>query len=81
MVLAIALLVFGPTKLPEMARQAGRAIRDFKGSIDGAMSDDDTPRPGMAPVSRSTTTPAVPDLLDEVLITGDLPAAPTPPTA
>lgn len=25
-----ALLVFGPQKLPEMARQVGRAIREFK---------------------------------------------------
>ena len=29
-VIVIALLVFGPSKLPEVSRQAGRAIREIK---------------------------------------------------
>ena len=29
-VLVIALLVFGPDKMPDMARQAGRALREFR---------------------------------------------------
>ena len=31
----LAALLFGPAKLPEMARQLGRATRDFKDSIQG----------------------------------------------
>jgi sec-independent protein translocase protein TatA len=33
MVLAIALIVLGPSKLPAMARAAGRGIREFRGAV------------------------------------------------
>ena len=39
-VLAIAILVFGPKKLPELGKGLGEAIRGFKGAVSGA--DDDT---------------------------------------
>jgi sec-independent protein translocase protein TatA len=32
-VLAIAILVFGPKKLPELGKGLGEAIRGFKGSL------------------------------------------------
>jgi sec-independent protein translocase protein TatA len=35
-VIAIALLVFGPKKLPEMGRSIGNGIREFKESMDGS---------------------------------------------
>jgi sec-independent protein translocase protein TatA len=34
-VLIIALLVFGPKKLPELGKGAGQSIREFKESITG----------------------------------------------
>jgi sec-independent protein translocase protein TatA len=39
-VLAIALIVFGPSKLPDMARSVGRGIREFRAAI---YSRDDGP--------------------------------------
>lgn len=35
LVLAIALLIFGPKRLPEMGRSLGRGIRDFKDQLTG----------------------------------------------
>jgi sec-independent protein translocase protein TatA len=39
-VLVIALLVFGPKRLPELGRSLGNGIREFKGSISGDHSHD-----------------------------------------
>ena len=38
-VLIIALIVFGPKRLPELGRSAGKGMREFKNSIAG--DDDD----------------------------------------
>jgi sec-independent protein translocase protein TatA len=46
-VLVIALLVFGPKRLPELGRSLGHGIREFKGSISGENhhdEDDDKPK-------------------------------------
>ncbi len=40
-VLIIALLVFGPKRLPELGKSVGKGIREFKGSISGDNDDDD----------------------------------------
>lgn len=41
-VLIIALLVFGPKRLPELGKSVGKGIREFKGSIAGE-NDDEKP--------------------------------------
>jgi sec-independent protein translocase protein TatA len=33
LVLVIALVVFGPKRLPELGRSVGKGIREFKGSL------------------------------------------------
>jgi TatA/E family protein of Tat protein translocase len=35
LVLVVAVLLFGPAKIPEMARSLGRATREFKDSVSG----------------------------------------------
>lgn len=40
-VLIIALVVFGPKRLPELGNSLGKGIREFKGSIGGDKDGDD----------------------------------------
>ena len=39
-IILVALLLFGPKKLPELGRGAGRMMREFKDGLRGADSDD-----------------------------------------
>jgi len=47
--LLVALLVFGPKRLPEMGRSLGRGLREFKDSISGKDDDDRDELPPPAP--------------------------------
>ncbi|SDN50498.1 sec-independent protein translocase protein TatA [Fictibacillus solisalsi] len=38
---AAALVMFGPKKLPELGRAAGRTLREFKNATQGLMDEDD----------------------------------------
>ena len=40
LILVIALIVFGPSKLPEIGRAFGNTLREFKNSTKDLMSDD-----------------------------------------
>ena len=54
LILAIALLVFGPSKLPQLGEALGKGIRNFKKSSEG--EDDSSaapPAPGAELPSRS----------------------------
>lgn len=49
-ILAIALLVLGPKKLPEVGKSLGKGIREFKDGISSTSHHDDEPaRPAPAP--------------------------------
>jgi sec-independent protein translocase protein TatA len=41
-IFAVLILLFGASKLPELARGSGRALRIFKAETKGLMDDDDT---------------------------------------
>ena len=41
LILAVLVLMFGATKLPELARGSGRALRIFKAETKGLMDDED----------------------------------------
>ncbi len=43
-VLVIALIVFGPKRLPELGKSLGSGLREFKASISGDRDDDDHPQ-------------------------------------
>jgi sec-independent protein translocase protein TatA len=55
-VLVIALIIFGPGKLPELGSSLGKSIREFKHSINGG-NDDGAPTANMLP-SAAATSPA-----------------------
>lgn len=48
-VLIIALVVFGPKRLPELGRSLGRGIREFRGSVSGESRDEPEAREAIEP--------------------------------
>jgi sec-independent protein translocase protein TatA len=44
-ILIVALLVFGPKRLPEMGRSLGKGMREFKDSISGKDDERELPPP------------------------------------
>ena len=56
--LVVALLVFGPKRLPEMGRSIGKGMREFKGSL--TMSDDDDDAVPELPADEPAAQPAKP---------------------
>ncbi len=50
-ILLIALLLFGGTQLPKLARSLGQAQKEFKKGIDGGPEDPETSSTGDKPAS------------------------------
>ena len=53
LVLIVALVVFGPKKLPDLGHSLGKGIREFKGSVTG---ETDAPAPPARVESAPVTT-------------------------
>jgi sec-independent protein translocase protein TatA len=67
-ILVVALLIFGPKRLPEIGRSLGRGMREFKDSVTGVTGKDEpsaelpvaaatTPTPEQSRDQNTTTTP------------------------
>jgi sec-independent protein translocase protein TatA len=57
--LLVLLLVFGPKRLPEMGKQLGKGMREFKESVTGdAKDDEDQTLPPAEPVPPAAAAPA-----------------------
>ncbi len=41
LILTLALIIFGPNKLPELGKAVGQTLRVFKQSANGVLEDDD----------------------------------------
>jgi sec-independent protein translocase protein TatA len=58
-VLIIALIVFGPKRLPELGNSLGKGIREFKDSVTGDHKDDDADDDVQAISASKATAPPV----------------------
>jgi TatA/E family protein of Tat protein translocase len=75
-ILVVALLVLGPSKLPDIAKGLGKGIRDFRKAM-SSLDDDPTPAP---PTAWSTpATPPAPQPVPPASLTPPA-APPEPPT-
>jgi sec-independent protein translocase protein TatA len=58
-VLIIALIIFGPGKLPELGSALGQGIREFKRSVEHLSQDDTPPQAGgTLPASQPSAVPS-----------------------
>lgn len=62
--LLVVLVVFGPKRLPEMGRQLGKGMREFKETISGDQDEFDVEAPSPRPVVFS---------IDDSIVDGDPP--------
>ncbi len=56
--LVVLLLVFGPKRLPEMGKQLGKGMREFKESVTGEAKDDEAEASALPPAE--PVVPAAP---------------------
>lgn len=41
LILVVALIIFGPSKLPEIGKAAGNSLKEFKNATKGIVGDDE----------------------------------------
>ncbi len=84
-VLVVALLVFGPNKMPEIAKQVGKGFREFrrvqqhlKSELRDVVAEFDSP--SSSPTVEQQSVPVLPPKDDVVDVpdVAEVPAAPTP---
>jgi sec-independent protein translocase protein TatA len=65
-VLIIALIVFGPKRLPELGNSLGKGIREFRSTVTGDKDDDDEEVKAIGstkPVTTPVEQPADPEVV------------------
>jgi sec-independent protein translocase protein TatA len=53
--LVVVLLIFGPKRLPQLGRQLGHGMREFKDGITGRSKDSEAPEP--AEIAQTSASP------------------------
>jgi len=72
-VLVIALLVFGPKRLPDMARSLAHGIRDFRRTMEEVGREDPEPDPVAATTDVAPAAPPEDDLAGMIVPGGQRP--------
>ena len=55
LILVLALIIFGPSKLPEIGRAFGKTLREFKNATKDMIEDDDKQQEKMTNNDKSKT--------------------------
>jgi len=81
MVLVIALLVFGPKRLPDLARKLGEGVRELKGAMNSAAGElgDELRRAAPDAQHEPPPAPAAPAAAATATATAVAPPPPPPP--
>lgn len=59
LLIVLALILFGPNKLPELGRAVGRTFREFKEGTRDMMKDEEvTPKPRTESIQSAEVTPS-----------------------
>jgi sec-independent protein translocase protein TatA len=59
-ILAVVLVIFGPTQLPKLAKMFGKSAKALKEGIDGTLVDEDDKTAAAKPADPAPAAPAVP---------------------
>lgn len=79
-VVVVALLIFGPKRLPMLGRALGHGLREFKEGITGESKSDEEERPALTPAAAAEpAAPPTPAQAEPVATS--VPASATPPPA
>ena len=77
----ILLLLFGAKRLPEIGRQLGSGMREFKDSVTGSSQAQQSPQQTALPQATQVAAPPAPAPAAAATVTAPPPAAPAPDQA